>query len=431
MSQEKKSSLRDRLKNKGAAATATPATNNQEANPLPPVSTGGPGADLPPPPVGDGIPPPAGIPGIPGIPGVSSGMPGFEQQVDEPDWVKAEKAAAARAAKAEALRKQAEADPLNAGVSTVAPPAQLQFVTQDGRPVDDAEVGRGKSTLYLAAGGALFVGLVVGFFSGSSSANGKYEDETKLAFEGVRRTVGELVPKITDVKSKVDTAIEQGNIVVENSDEEGAPQGNAPQRPAHPPQVSQELFTWFQGQPPEPPLNPNVYAGRVGKLKSDIVTQLNTVQVGTNELWRQLQDLVHAVNPTNAQAALAATTRERMRTNELNSVVVTFARNPQNNQIAATLALLQGQVDNRGQFTIGGPGVPPNQTRTFYTTGALEGAAFDRTAFGVNAGPLLTQAAVALSVPWREYVFRLKAIKRTSDQLAQDLERLNQTINHH
>ena len=53
--------------------------------------------------------------------------------------------------------------------------------------------------------------------------------------------------------------------------------------------VDEGLTTWFSQQSPDPPLGPDVYAGRVGRLRPDLVAKLMKVQIGLEQVWRELQ----------------------------------------------------------------------------------------------------------------------------------------------
>jgi hypothetical protein len=411
MADEKKSpNLKDRLK-KTAVGTAAPGPVAPPAGAVAPIV----GDALPPPPVAapisgiNDVAPPV-VPGVPGIPAVP-GIPGFGSDVAPPPFVQQQQAAAQAAARARAAAE----DPFGAVMSAPVGPQEVRLVI-DEKPVDDKEIGRKRTGNLIAIVATGVIALGGGYAFGGLMESKAQERQTLSAVNNVRTEFSRIGDLIATIRQKVDRAAERGNIQVQRGEE-----GEGQQQAAtHPPEVDEELITWFREQPPEVPLSPDVYAGRVGRLRGTVVSKITLVQLQLNEIWQLLQR--HArTDVTRVRAALAAANPQ---TNELSRMAVAFARNQQG-AVFAQLVTVGQPVQPGGQVPISGVGIPAGQLRTLYQTGDIRNA--DLTTILIPVNPQVGVAAQAMAgaaQPWLQYRERVADMKQLADQLAQNHQQL-------
>jgi hypothetical protein len=410
MPEEKKPNLKDRLKK----TTAGPS-----AMTMPPVAGLGPSAAKP----GGSLPPPAVLPGfgtnggapqpfVPGVPGLGDVAP--------PAFVLQQQQAAEAAARARALSD----DPFGATSAAPAGPQEVRLVI-DEKPVDAKEIGRSRTGLVLAV---LVVGLAgagAGYLIGGTTESKHQEAQTIAAVAGVRSEITRLGDVINQLKTHVDHAADRGNIVIARAGQDDSEAPQAAQTPTHAPDVDEELLSWFREQPPDPPMSPDVYAGRVGRLKTQVVQKLTLVQLETNEVWRQLQAHARMTNPTSVRAAMNVAINPQ--TNDVNRMLVTFARGPQGG-LVGQLVTLAGPQTQQGQaliVPIGGANIAANQTRTLYQAGPLTAETLPTYAIPVlnNVG-LGVQMQASAILPWVQYRQRVSDLKSRTDQLQVDAQQL-------
>lgn len=392
MAEEKKSpNLKDRLK-KTAVTTSAAAAN-----------PGGAPAVMPPP----GLAPPPGMGGDVAPPYVP-GIPGLGGDVAPPAFVQQQQAAAAAAARARA----AADDPFGSATHAPAGPQEVRLVIDD-KPVDDKEVGRGRAGLMIAIVATGLVATAAGYLIGSTLESKNQERQTLSAMTNVRSEISRVGNVISDAKTRIDRAAERANI--SSQGEEGQPQAAT-----HPPEIDEELITWFREQPPDPPFSPDVYAGRVGRLRADVVSKLTLVQLQVNELWRGLRAL-SGMNVANVRTALAAA---NPRTNDLNRMLIIFQRTPQGAAMGQ-LGAMSGEPNAQGQVTVVGQGIPANTTRTLYQAGPIAETALTTLAMPVSPTVGLGATAnVAAGFAWVQYRQRLTEMKQLVEQLSTNHQQL-------
>jgi hypothetical protein len=419
MAEEKKSpNLKDRLKKTqmgtGAPAGAPIAPPGGMAAPVMPPVSAPVGADGIAPPVV--APPAAGGGVLPGIPGI----PGLGGSVAPPPFVQQQQAAEAAAARARA----AAADPFSAAAPAAAAPQQL-VIQLDGKDVADSEVGRTKTGTIVAVALTAVVALGAGYAIGGMVETKNQERQTISAVGGVRQEVMRLGDVINQMKQHVDHAAEVGNIQVTRGegDEGGAQQA----APTHPPEIDASLIEWFRSQPGDPPFTADVYAGRVGRLRSVVVSKLTLVTLQFTQAWQLLGQHAQRTNVPNVTAALGAANPQN---NELSRMLVTFGRSSADAPPFAMLVSLGGPPAANGAVPITGAGIPAGQTRTPYT-GAEPITPQNITTFAIPVAPgqgLAAQALAAAVLPWRQYQQRISELKQLIDNLTQNHSQLLEAL---
>ncbi len=415
MAEEKKSpNLKDRLKKsqaaQSAAAGAPVAPPGAAIAPpvMPPVSAMGMEG-------GEVIQPPSGNAALPGIPGI----PGFGGDVAPPAFVTKQKAVDAAVAKARA----AAADPFASAAAGSAAPQSL-VIHMDNKEVHDHEVGRSNSGTFVAVGITAVVALAAGYAVGGMVTTKGQEHQTLTAVAAVRTEVVRLGDVINQIKEHVDHAVEAGNITIQRGEGGGEAAPAAP--PTHPPDVDEPLIEWFRGQPPEPPFSPDVYAGRVGRLRSAVVGKITLVTLQFTNAWQLLGQHVSRTNAANVRTAIAAANPQ---TNDMSHMLVTFGRSAADAPPFAMLVLQGGAPAANAAIPITGAGIAPGQTRQPYPGGDIVAANLTNLVFPVAPGQgLAAQALAAAVIPWRQYQARISELKTLVDALVQNHSQLLEAL---
>lgn len=329
---------------------------------------------------------------------------------------RATRAAADRAAQ-ERARVMAS-DPF-ASASAAEAPQEIRLVFDD-KAVSDLEVGRKNTGAIL---GMLIVGVVAlagGFAVGGFMETRKQGARTVEAIADIRRSVDSAGTVIATMKNKVDHAATAAGLAAQGEEPAGQPAA-APQAAT----IDEELVTWFAQQPPEPPLMPDVYAGRVGRLRPDLVQKLMKVQFELAQAWGDLRRHQSTTQPGLRLIQASMQDLQRVR-GEYQRLGVVFAAGPEGGpRLISTLVTL-GAADPAGAVPITPAlvGTPP--TRQLYSGGDLAAPAMLGTvAIPVSvSGGLGAVAMGGLTRPWSEYVGRLRNLRTLIDQLAQDHRQL-------
>lgn len=411
MAEEKKPNLKDRLKKPAAhaAAAAAPVAAGAAAPLVPPA-----GVVPPPVAVGGSIPAPPIAP-VPGIPGLGDVAP--------PAFVQQQQAAAEAARRAQAAAE----DPFGAA-AVAAPPAQEVRLVIDEKPVDDREVGRKRSGSIIAIAVTGVIALVAGYAVGNMMEAKAQERQTLQAMEQVRSSAANLSSVIQDARSHIDHAIEAGNIQMRQGDEGG--EGGAAPAVTHPPDVDEELITWFASQPSDPPFSPDVYAGRVGRLRANIVQKITVVQLQLNELWRELRRHQSSTRVADVRQAIRALDDRAQDNQQLNSLAVVFTRNQAGAALAQIGVAAPAGNNQQGALVVNGPGITGNATRTMYQTGDITSGNLTTLAFPIvyNQGGVVSRVRAAAILPWAQYTQRVRDLKSLVDGLAQSHQQLMEAL---
>lgn len=416
---EQKGSLRDRLK-KGAGAAPAAAPQEPTA-PAPGGIAGPPGFDAP-------VAPPFGAdPVAPAMPGPLPGLGGFDDPVAPPPFVveqQQREAAAAAAAAAAAVKAAkaaaAAADPFGSDAVAAPAPQEVRLVI-DEKPVDEAEVGRSNRPVILAVVVAAVVGIGAGFLIGGQRERGAADAATRAGVESIRGELSRLATVLADARTNIDRAHAAAGLT------QAAGEAGAQPAQRTPPRFDAELVTWMQGQlstSQEPPFTPNAYAGRVGRLRGDVVQKLAQLTLQLNELWRQMGNHVRRTNQQAIAAALDAAD-DRM--------YVAFSRLPgQDNQPGRIVAqVVNGTpVANSPNITITGANIPANTTRAlFIGQGPLTPDNLLQATVFVNArdglGPEMARAATG---PLAAYLERVRDLKALIDQLGETQRQVTEAL---
>lgn len=389
----------------------------------------------------DVAPPPASVP-VPGLEGAIPAPPVAAENLVVPDFIReqmaekaaaearaaAERAAAERAAERAAAEKAriaaATADPFAA--SSAAPSAAMQDIKLivDGKEVSDDEVGRQKTGSRIGIVVAAVVALAAGYGLGDLRASKREAEKTTTAITEVRRAVDTAGGIVAQLKEKVDQAATAAGIPA-GGEAEG--QQQQPQQPQATATVSEDLASWFASQPPEPPFSETAYAGRVGRLRPDVVGKLMKFHYELNEAWAELRrhtNLSQGANLATIRASLNDLQRVR---GEYQRMMVVFARNTQDPPIIGTLVFAQPGAAP-GSFTITPVPAGSQPTRTWYTGGDIvPSLATVGVPVSVQGG-VGQQVVRGLTGPWGEYVSRLRRLRSLADQLQQDHRALGDAL---
>ncbi|MFO0604348.1 MAG: hypothetical protein U0324_14290 [Polyangiales bacterium] len=419
--EKKKPDLRSRL-NKGASAGAT-ASSEPVA---PPTDVAAP---IAPPPAFDA---PAAPPAVSGI-GDDIAVPDFirQQQAEaraaaeraaaEQARLAAERAAAERAAAEQARLAAIAADPFSSSAVN-AGPQEVRLVIDD-KAVADSEVGRKNTGTIITAVATGFIALAAGYLIGDFKASKGEESRTRGAITDIRRSVDATGTAISTLKDKVDRAAAAAGV----QGEEG--QAPAQQQAAATLTVDEGLAEWFATQSPDPPLGPDAYAGRVGRLRPDLVAKLMKLQIGLEQVWRELQRhqaLSSGPALTVVRASLADAQRARTEYQRL-AVVFGPGRGEGAPPVMGTLVQVTPQQDGSFQLATPVPGAPARQ---LYQSGDLAAPA----TIGTVIVPVSPTAGLAgttvsnLNRPWADYAARLRSLKQHVDQLQQDHHSLGEAL---
>ena len=333
------------------------------------------------------------------------------------------RAAADRAAQ-ERARAMA-ADPFSSS-SVAEAPQEIRLVFDD-KAVSDAEVGR-KNTGAIV--GLLVVGAVAlagGYLMGGFMETRSQGARTVEAISEIRRSVDTAGAVIATMKNKVDHAATAAGIPAQGEEPAAGQSAAAPAAAT----VDEELLTWFAAQPPDPPLMPDVYAGRVGRLRPDLVQKLMKVQFELAQAWGDLRRHTSTSQPNLRLIQTSMQDLQRVR-GEYQRLGVVFAAGPENGpRLISTLVSL-GPADPTGAVPITPalPGTPP--TRQLYAGGDLAApAAINTVAIPVSvSGGLGAVAMGGLTRPWSEYVARVRNLRTLIDTLAQDHRQLADALSH-
>lgn len=422
--EKKKPDLKSRLKNTqmgtGAGAAPTPAV--------------GPDAG------GETF---ASAPVTPAVAPVSSDddlvVPDFiKQQMAEEAAAKARAAAEARrileederreAAEEAARRRQAAiaADPFAAGAAQAPASAADFHIVVDEKPVDDAEVGRKRTGTLIAVVATGIVALGAGYLGGNQMSDREQANRTKAAVDEIRRQVDTAGAIISTMKEKVDHAAEAARLPPATP---GGEDNNAPP-PAGNPTIDPELATWFQAQQPEPPITPDSYAGRVGRLRPDLLQKLMKVQIELQEAWFQLRR--HSEATTAGTAVINQSIQGIASTNaDLSRLMVVFGPGGNNGPpVMGTLVFASPAQGAEGQFAIT-PAIPgTGANRGLYTAGDLAAANTLRTVgVPVARAGVPTIIAAGVGRPFQDYQARLRNIRSLVNTLNTDYRSLTEALN--
>jgi hypothetical protein len=331
----------------------------------------------------------------------------------------AERAARAVAERAAQDRARAMAADPFASSTTSAAPQEIRLVLDD-KAVSDDEVGRKNTGAVLGMVIAGAIALAGGFLMGGFMESRKQGARTVEAISDIRRSVDAAGTVIATMKNKVDHAATAAGIAVAGEEPAGQPAA-APQTAT----IDEDLVTWFAQQPPDPPLMPDVYAGRVGRLRPDLVQKLMKVQFELAQAWGDLRRHQGTTQPGLRLIQTSLSDLQRVR-GEYQRLGVVFAAGPESGpRVISTLVSL-GAADPAGAVPITPalPGTPP--TRTLYTGGDLATPAILPTvAIPVSvSGGLGAVAMGGLTRPWSEYVARVRNLRTLVDTLAQDHRQL-------
>lgn len=383
----------------------------------PPVAAPPPGLDLP-----EMAIPQAHAGGAP-IPGADIAVPDFiKAQMAERAAAEAraaqERAAAERAAVEEARRRAAAADPFSTS-AVAAPSVQDIRLVIDDKAVSDAEVGKrntGTIVGYVATGVLAIIG---GYLLGDFRASKSEESKTVAAMTDIRRQVDATGSAVATLKDKVEHAAAAAGI--QSGDEQPGAQPTAPAQAT----IDMELVNWFKQQSPDPPLSPDVYAGRVGRLRPDLVAKLMKVQLQVSQAWSDLRRHQEVTERNQAVITNALGEAQRART-EYQHMMVVFARGPQGGPPVMGTLVTTTEGPNGYVIT---PAIG-QATRTFYETGDLSTEAI----LGRVGVPVTTQGAAAttlrgLAQPWADYVARVRSLKSLVDSLSTDQRSLSDALN--
>ncbi len=378
---------------------------------------------------------PAAVPAPPGLEGIVAPpvaaaaddlvVPDFiRQQMAEKAAAEARVAAEARAA-AERAAQQAKvqaaaADPFAASEAAASTHAQDIMLFVDGREVSDDEVGRQKTGSRV---GLVVVGVVAlgaGLLFGDLRASKREAERATSAITAVRQQVDTAGAIVATLKERVEQAATAAGVPTGEGENQPAPTAQAT--------VNEELASWFASQPPEPPFSETAYAGRVGRLRPEVVEKLMKFHIEINETWAELRRhtaLSQGGQLTLIRASLNDLTRVR---GEFQRLMVVF--NPGTAGGPPVLGtLVFAQPGEGGNFTITPVPQRTQPTRTMYTAGDL---AATMATVGV---PVSVQAGIApqvvrgLTAPWNDYVTRLRRLRSLADQLQQDHRALSQALN--
>jgi len=335
-----------------------------------------------------------------------------------------------RIAEAEARKRRAAlaADPFAAGAGHSEGPQEIRLVI-DEKPVDDAEVGRKRTGSIVAIVVAAAVALGVGFLGGNWLSDREQANRTRAAVVEIRQHVDEAGAIISTMKEKIDRAAEAAAIPAARGTEEPAAPTAAPAAA----RLDEDLTTWFAQQQPEPPLTPDHYAGRVGRLRPDLLQKLMKVQIQLQEAWmglRRHQETTAATLPViRGSLEQLQPTRANM-----SQLMVIFEPGTGNGPpVMGSLVFARppaAQGGTPGQFTIEPAPAAPPLTRGLFTTGDLSTPALIRTV-GVPVQPRGLPGAFAsgLARPWLDYQARLRSLRTIVDELANDHRQLADALN--
>jgi hypothetical protein len=330
--------------------------------------------------------------------------------------VEAEARAEARAAALAA----AAADPFSSGVLS-AGPQEVRLVIDD-KAVSDAEVGRKNTGLYAAIAGVGVLMLGVGYLLGGFMESKDQGRRTLSAIEEVRTAVNAASATVLMMKEKVDRAALAAGIQPQQSEDQ-------PQQPQAQARVDTDLGEWFLAQPGDPPLSPDTYAGKVGRMRPDLVARLMKVQLGLQQAWRDLRRHAEATQSRAAVINASLIDAQRAR-GEFNRMLVVFARGAQNGPpVMGTLVLGTAIEGTPGAYTIAPAVVGTPPTRTLFSAGDLT---TQLTTAGIPVSATAGQAALVvqhLSRPWVEYTARLRSLQALVTELANDQRGLNDALN--
>jgi hypothetical protein len=348
------------------------------------------------------------LPGIPGIPGLGG-------DVAPPAFVQQQQAAEAAAARARA----AAADPFGASAAPAAAAPQQLVIQLDGKDVADSEVGRTKTGSIVAVALTGVIALGAGYGIGGMVETKNQERQTISAVNGIRQEIVRLGDVINQMKQHVDHAAEVGNITVMREGDEGGGQQAAP---THPPELDPSLIEWFRSQPSDPPFTADVYAGRVGRLRSVVVSKLTLVTLQFTQAWQLLGQHAQRTNTASVTAALNAANPQSA---ERSPMLVSFGRANPTAPPFAILVSIAGPPGPDGRIGIAGPGIAPGQMRTPYADGPIAPDQLTNLAFPVAPGQGLAASYVSAAVgPWRQYQQRISELKQLIDGLAQNQTQL-------
>ena len=379
----------------------------------------------------------AQVPAPPGLEGFVPAPPvAATEDLVVPDFIKqqmaekaaaearaaAEKAAAEARAAQQAKAAAAAADPFAAAHAAPVAHAQEIKLVLDGKDVSDEEVGRQKTGSKLAIVVTGLVALGAGWGFGDLSANRREAERTTTAITEVRRAVDSAGAVIAAMKEKVDQAATAAGV---QSNEAEGQQQQAPQANAT---VSEDLATWFAAQPPEAPFSETAYAGRVGRLRPDVVGKLMKFHYELNEAWADLRrhtNLSQGPGLANIRASLADLQRVR---GEYQRMMVVFSPGQGDGPPVLGTLVFANPQPGTPNFAITPVPAGSQPTRTFYTAGDLVPAM--RTVgvpVSVSAG-IGPNVVRGLTGPWNEYVTRLRRLRSQAEQLQQDHRALSEAL---
>lgn len=367
------------------------------------------------------------------------GIPSAGSDIAVPDFIKqqmAEKAAAeARAAeearlaqeraeraaheRAAAERARAIASDPFASASVAEAPQEIRLVIDD-KAVSDAEVGRKNTGSVIAIGVVGVIALAAGFGIGGHMEERKQGARTVEAIADIRRSVDAAGAIIATMKNKVDHAATAAGIAAAGEDQPGAPAA-APQTAT----IDEDLATWFGQQAADPPLMPDAYAGRVGRLRPDLVQKLMKVQFELAQAWGDLRRHQGSMS-SPAGLNLIRTSLDGMQhvRGDYQRMAVVFAPGTGDGpRVLGTLVSL-GAADPSGALPITPAIQGTGPTRQLYTGGDLAASAATVAVPVSVSGGLGPVAMGGITRPWSEYVGRLRNLRTLVDTLAQDHRQL-------
>ena len=313
------------------------------------------------------------------------------------------------------------ADPFSAAASSSAQEVRLVI---DDKHVSDSEVGRNNRGAILTAIAVGAVSLVAGYLIGDFKSSKDEEAKTRGAITEIRRAVDATGSAVTTLKDKVDAAATAAGIAA-------GEEGQQPAAPTAQARVDEELLTWFAQQSPDPPLGPDVYAGRVGRLRPDLVSKLMKVQIELEQVWREMQRhnaLTSGNNVRVIRGSLAEA--QRVRT-EMQHLAVIFGPGRGEGAPPVMATLVVPEYDQTGGFTFPAvPGLQGAPRRTVYQSGDLAlPTTIGTVGIPVAPGPGVVSNVVSnLGRPWSDYVQRLTRLRTAVDALQNDHHALGEAL---
>jgi hypothetical protein len=225
------------------------------------------------------------------------------------------------------------------------------------------------------------------------------------------------------LKDKIDRAATAAGIAA------GGEEGQAPAQAPAQATLDDSLVTWFATQSPDPPLTPDVYAGRVGRLRPDLVTKLMKVQIELEQTWRDMQRHQALTQGPNLVVIRNSLTEAQRLRGEFQHLAVVFNPGRGDSPPVVGTLVVPGAPDPTGFTVTVGPGVTGAPHRNWYTAGDIAAATTIGTV-GIPVSPGGAAASVVsnLGRPWSDYVGRLTRLRTSVDTLQNDHHALGEAL---